>query len=312
MARFIAGRVGQALITLFIASIVVWLFNAASSIDPAQQVLASRGVPSASSQQIARVRRQLGLDQSAVHQYLHWLIGALHGNFGTSWINGEPVRSELASRLGASLLLAGVAILIVIVTALVLGCLAALFAWRWPDVTIRSATVVAASVPSFVLGIFLIQFVVIPFGVGQVITNGTVHDVLFPAICVAVGSVAVPTRILRSSMVAALQAEFAQVSRARGARRSYVVIRHALPNALVPFVNALALSAPWMIGGTIVVEAVFSWPGIGSYLVQSVEQRDIPVVQAIVLLITSAYLCASLLADISSRMIDPRTEIDDR
>jgi len=307
-ALFAARRLGQTLITLFLASVVVWVFDAASNIDPAQEVLASRGVPSASSAQIAAVRHQLGLDHSQVRQYLDWLSHALRGNFGRSWISGEPVRTELASRVGPTLLLVGVALLMVVVAAVVFGCLAVLFAWRWPDVTIRAVTVVAAAVPSFVLGIFLIQFVVIRFGIGEVVTNGSTREVLLPAICVAAGSVAVPTRILRSSMVTALKQDFAHVARARGARRAYVVVRHALPNALVPFVNAVALSASWMIGGTFVVENVFSWPGIGSYLVQSVEHRDIPVVQAIVLVSTAAYLAASLFADALTQIIDPRTE----
>jgi ABC-type dipeptide/oligopeptide/nickel transport system permease component len=199
-----------------------------------------------------------------------------------------------------------VALMMVVAAASAFGCTAALAAWRWPDLTIRTATVVAASVPSFVLGIFLIQFAVIRLGIGEVVTDGRVHDVLLPAICVAANSVAVPTRILRSSMVGSMRARFVEVAWSRGARPLRLVVRHALPNALVPFLNALALSAPWMIGGTVVIEAVFSWPGVGSYLVQSVQQRDIPTVQAIVLLITAAYLSASFLADLFAWMIDPR------
>jgi ABC-type dipeptide/oligopeptide/nickel transport system permease component len=311
-ARFAGRRLGQTIVTLFLASVVVWLFNTASTINPAESILASRGVPSASTAQITAVRRSLGLNHSQVRQYLHWLSGALRGDFGRSWISGEPVRAELASRIEPTLLLAAVALVMVVVGALVFGCLAVLVARRWPDVTIRAVTVVAAAVPSFVLGIFLIHFVVIRFGIGEVITNGSTREVLLPAVCVAAGSVAVPTRILRSSMLTALNEDFAQVARARGARRAHVVLRHALLNALVPFVNAIALSASWMIGGTFVVETVFSWPGIGSYLVQSVEQRDIPVVQAIVLLSTAAYLAASFFADIVTRVIDPRVGDHDR
>jgi ABC-type dipeptide/oligopeptide/nickel transport system permease component len=312
VARFAVRRLGQSVVTLLLASVVVWQFDAASSIDPAQEVLASRGVPSASSAQINAVRHELGLDRSEVHQYLHWLTGAIRGNFGRSWINGEPVRSELATRIGPTLLLAGVAVLIVSVAAVVFGCVSALLAWRWPDLTIRALTVLVAALPPFVLGIFLIHFVVIRFGIGAVITDGSLHDVLLPAICVAAGSVAVPTRILRSSMVSALREDYAQMARARGGRPIHVVITHALPNSLVPFVNAIALSAPWMIGGTFVVEAVFSWPGVGALLVQSVEQRDIPVVQAIVLLTTAAYLVAGFLADTLTRIVDPRIEYGER
>jgi ABC-type dipeptide/oligopeptide/nickel transport system permease component len=291
-------RLGQTVLTLVIASVAIWMLDALSPIDPAEEVLASRGIPSASDAQIATVRRELGLNRPQWDQYLRWLGNGLRGNFGTSWISGEPVRTEIGSRLGPTLLLAGVAISIVIAASIVGGCVAALLAWRWPDTTIRAGTVVAAAVPSFVLAIFLVQFVVIRFRVGEAVTNGTAGEVLLPAICVAANSVAVPTRVLRSSMVTAMQSTYARVARARGATPARIIARHALPNALVPYVNALALSAPWMVGGTVVVERIFSWPGVGSYLVQSVEQRDIPVVQAIVLLTTVAYLIASLLADL--------------
>jgi ABC-type dipeptide/oligopeptide/nickel transport system permease component len=188
----------------------------------------------------------------------------------------------------------------------VLGSLGALYAPRWPDVTVRGITVLAASVPSFVIGLLFLEFVVVQFGFGEVVANGSLHEVLLPATCVATNSLAVPTRVLRASIVTALRENYSLVSRARGASRLYVVLRHGLPNAAVPFINALALSAPWMIGGTVVVETVFTWPGLGAYLVQSVEQRDIPVVQAIVLLVTLAYLAASLVADVLTRILDPR------
>ncbi len=305
---FAARRVGQSLVTLLGASVLIWLLDAAAPGDPAASFLASRGDRNPTVQALAAARRQLGLDHSAPYRYFSWLIGLLHGNLGTSYITGRSVRTEIASRLGATLTLAGAAITLVILAALILGLVAAFWVWRWPDVALRGFTVVAAAVPGFIVGLFLIQYLVIKFGIGEVITNGTPQEVLLPALAVAVNSLAVPTRVLRSSILTAMQSNYALLARARGARRISVLLRHGLPNALVPFINALALSAAWMIGGTVVVETVFTWPGIGSYLVQAVAQRNLPVVEVISLIATAAFLGASLLADLLTALIDPRVD----
>jgi glutathione transport system permease protein len=305
--RTLSVRTGQAGLTLWASSVVVWALTSLAPGDPAQQVLSSRGVRSPTRSQILGVHHELGLDQPLVARYLRWLAGVVHGDFGTSYISGLPVRTELGKRIGATLILATTAQTLVTVTALVLGLVAAATAGRWPDVVVRSMTVVTAAVPTFVVGLFLIQIVIVKFGLGSVIADGGIGNALLPATCVAVGSIAVPTRVLRGAIITAMGENYALVARARGARPSYVLLRHGLPNALIPFINALALSAAYMIGGTVVAEAVFTWPGVGSYLVTSVQQRDLPVVQAGVLLATLAYVVASFVADLLAVAIDPRT-----
>jgi peptide/nickel transport system permease protein len=302
------GRIGQAVLTLWASSVLVWLLTAVGPGDPAQKVLSTRGVRSPTAQQLSSVQHELGLDRPLVAQYLHWLARAVRGDFGTSYISGLPVRTELAHRLGATLTLAATALAMVITVALLVGLAAAAMVGRWPDVALRGLTVVAAAVPAFVVGLVLIQVVIVNLGIGHVIANGSLSDAVLPAICIAVGSMAVPTRVLRASAIAAMDENYALMAQARGARPLWVLLRHALPNSLVPFIHALSLSAAYMIGGTVVVEAVFTWPGVGSYLVSSVAQRDLPVVQAGVLLATFAYVSASLVADVLTTLIDPRTQ----
>jgi ABC-type dipeptide/oligopeptide/nickel transport system permease component len=299
-------RLGQGVLTLLAASLVVWALNAIAPGDPAQRVLSSRGVRSPSPAQLTAMRHELGLDRSPVEQYLTWLGHAVRGDFGTSYISGTSVRTELASRLGATLILAGSALVLVVLIAVVLGLVSAAAAGRWPDLAVRVLTVVCAATPAFVVGLIVLQLLVVKLGLGVVLSTGSIRDVFLPALCVAIGSLAVPTRVLRAAVIAATGEQYALLARARGARRLYVLVRHGLPNAAVPLIQALALSAAWMIGGTVVVETVFTWPGLGAYLVSSVQQRDLPVVQAGALLATLAYVLTSLVADLISGWADPR------
>lgn len=304
---FVLRRIGQAALTLLLASIVVWILDAFAPGDPAQRVLSSEGVRSPSAAQLREVAHQLGLDRPLWGRYVSWLGHAVRGDFGASYISGLPVRIELASRLGATAILAGSALVLVVLIAVVLGLAAAACAGRWPDIVIRVLTVICAATPAFVVGLAIVQIVVVKLGLGVVLASGNVQDVFLPALCVAVGSMAVPTRVLRAAVISAVGEKYALLARARGARRLYVLVRHGLPNAGVPLVQSLALAAAWMIGGTVVVETVFTWPGVGSYLVTSVQQRDLPVVQAGTLLATAAYVLTGLVADLITGAVDPRT-----
>lgn len=306
--RMLPVRLAQSTLTVLAASIVVWVLTALAPGDPAQQVLSTRGVRTPTRDQLLAVHHELGLDRPLVTRYGQWLLAALHGDLGTSYISGLPVRSELAGRLGPTLVLAATALTMVVLAAVVVGLGAAATAGRWPDLALRSVTVVAAAVPSFVIGLVIIQVVIVEWGVGDVIADGSFGDALLPALCIAIGSLAVPTRVLRAASIDALGENYALMARARGARPGWVLLRHGLPNAVVPFVHALSLSAAYMIGGTVVVEAVFTWPGVGSYLVGAAQQRDLPVVQAGVLLATLAYVLSSLVADVLTALVDPRTD----
>jgi ABC-type dipeptide/oligopeptide/nickel transport system permease component len=299
-------RAAQAMLTLFAASAVVWALDSVAPGDPAQRVLAARGVRTPSPAQLSAMRHTLGLDRPLLERYLTWLTHALGGDFGTSYTSGITVRTEIASRVGATLILAGSALVLVIVIATVLGLLSAAFVGRWPDLAVRVLTVLGAATPAFVIGLVVLQLLVVRLHLGVVLSTGSIRDVFLPALCVAVGAMGVPTRVLRAAVVAATGEQYALLARARGARRRYVLVRHGLPNATVPLVQALALSAAWMIGGTVVVETVFTWPGLGLYLVSSVQQRDLPVVQAGAMLATLAYILTSLAADLIGGWVDPR------
>jgi peptide/nickel transport system permease protein len=301
------GQLAQAGLTLVGASVVVWLLAAVSPVDPAQRVLASRGIRTPSADQLATVRAELGLDSGIVDRWGHWAAGLLHGDLGTSYVSGRPVATEIMERLDATFVLAATALCLILVAAGVLGLGSAAIRGGATDLAVRMLTIFCAAVPSFIFALVFIQIFVIRMGIGVALTDGSLAQVLLPASCVAISAVAIPTRVLRGALLDGLDQRYALVARGRGGGRLYVLMRHALPNAIIPFVHAMALTAAWMIGGTVVVEAVFNWPGVGSYLVQSIQMGDLPVIQAIVLLATASYIAASLVADVTTNMIDPRT-----
>jgi ABC-type dipeptide/oligopeptide/nickel transport system permease component len=305
-AWWLAFQVGQSLVTLVAASFLVWFLSSLSRVDPAQRALASRGVRSPTDEQLAGIRQELGLDAGLLERYVTWAGGVLRGDLGESYVTGRPVTQEVLERVGPTFLLAGTALLLVLVSSLTLGLVAA-WAGGITDGVVRLLTVSCAAIPSFVVALVLIQVLVVRLGVGVALADGSFAQVVLPASCVAISSVAVPTRVLRGALLDVLDERYALVARGRGGGRLYVLVRHALPNSMIPFLHAMALAAAWMIGGTVVVEAVFNWPGVGSYLVQAVKMGDLPALQAVVLLATASYVLASLVADTGSSLIDPRT-----
>src|SRR5579859_88085 len=305
LAAKVTGRLGQALLTMLGASILVWLLFAFAPGDPAQRALAARGILAPTPGELASERHTLGLGHPVVYRYFSWLVGALHGSFGRSYITQLPVATELGFRLAPTLRLAAMGLLFMIVLAGLSGMLAAFAANRAPDLAIRVVTVICAATPSFITGLFIIQFVVIRLGIGQALGNGGWADAILPGVALGLASLAVPARVFRQSLIDGLESYYALVAHSRGASKLRILLRHAAPNAITPFTHAIAVAAASLIGGTVIVEAVFNWPGLGSYLIQSVQARDLPVVQAITLLATASYILASLAADLISLAFDP-------
>jgi peptide/nickel transport system permease protein len=305
LAGKIAARLAQALLTLLGASVLVWLLFAYAPGDPAQRALAARGILAPTVGEMSAMRHALGLDRPAPVRYLLWLGNAVHGDLGRSYITQLPVSAELAARIGPTLRLACTGLLFMVLLAGCLGILAAFAANRAPDLAIRVVTVICAATPSFITGLFIIQFVVIRLGIGHALGNGGWGDAMLPGFALGLAGLAVPARVFRQSLIDALESYYSLIARSRGSTNLRILLRHAVPNSVTPFTHAIAVAAASLIGGTVIVEAVFNWPGLGSYLVQAVETRDLPVVQAITLLATASYIIASLLADLVSLAFDP-------
>lgn len=299
-------RLGQALITLAGAGVLVFAMLAVTPGDPARRVLEARGVGEPSPPAIAAMRDELRLDDPLLARFGSWAADAARGNLGTSWRTGRPVSDEFAARLPATLRLTGAALALAVGAALVLGTTAALGAGRWPDVLARGIALAVLVVPSFVLGIVILDLVVVRAGLGRVIADGTWATVFLPALTLALGSVATWSRILRTSLLEAGSATHLRVSAARGAGARRRLLVHQLPNAAAPFLTMVGLGTAALIGGAPIVESVFTWPGIGRYTVEAINARDMPVVVGFTLVAVLAYVVASLIVDLVCAAIDPR------
>lgn len=301
-----ARLASRAALSLLGASLVVWALLPLAPGRPARRILVAQGVEDPTELQISRLEARLQLDRSLPEQFGAWMARVVRGDLSVSWSTGEPVRDLLASRVSATALLAAVAVALALLIAVPSALASAAWHRRWPDAALRGVALVGTAVPSFVLALVTLNVVVVGGDRGRVLADGAVGDVWLPATVLAVGLSASWARLLRSSLLEALGASYSMVMTARGASRWRLLVRHALPNATPPFLHAFGMSVASLLGGATIIESIFSWPGVGQFVVESVARRDLPVVQGFALLATLTYVATSSLMDVVCRRIDPR------
>lgn len=301
-----ARKTAQAILALLGVSVLAWLLVPLAPGDPAMRILQARGVENPRPTEIAAVREELQFDRPLINQYFIWLGRAARGDLSVSWESGKPVSEEIAARLPATVLLATVALVFAVSLALLGALVSAAFYGKFPDRLIQFLTQAGAAMPAFLLGLLLLQFVVVEFGFGKVVSSGTLSDVWLPGVCLAISRASEWTQILRANLLEVLNARFVLTARARGASRSRVLLRHALPNALLPFLTVVGIGFGGLLGGATIIETVFSWNGVGSYAVSAVAARDLPVAQGFVLVSTLFYVAASLAVELTAAYVDPR------
>lgn len=306
LTSLIGLRVAQAFLSMLGASILIWALLPLAPGDPALRTLQARGIDNPRPGEIAAMRDELQLDRPLVEQYFTWLGRALRGDLSISYQSGRSVSEEFISRLPATVRLTGLALILSVLLAVAGALLSTAFFERFPDRIVRLLTQVGAACPSFLLGLLALQFIVIALGWGRVISTTSPTDVWLPAICLSIGRASEWTQLLRANLLEAMGAPYTFVAAARGASRFRVLLRHALPNALLPFLNVVGVGIGSLLGGAAIIETVFSYPGIGSYVVTAIMARDLPVVQGFVVVSTLAYVVASLLVDLVSAVVDPR------
>lgn len=311
MRRLIISRILWGLLTLWLVSLVVFAATLALPGDAATAILGREATP----ETLAALRHQLHLDDSAIVQYWHWLSGILQLDPGRSVVSDESVVDLLSSRIANSLWLMIVAGLISIPLALVLGALMAVRRDRFVDHVLSTTTLVLASLPAFVIGIgavFLFATQLLHwFPAVSIVAPGESvwadpSILILPVLTLTLGVAPYVSRVMRASMIEVLESDYVTNARLKGLPERRVVWVHAAPNALAPAIQASALSLAYLAGGIVVVEAVFGFPGIGTALIDAVGNRDLPVVQAIVMLIAAIYVLLNLLADIGTILVTPR------
>lgn len=306
LARAAGLRLGQAVLTLVGSSIILWVLLLAMPGDPAMRILLARGVQDPTPAQIAQVRAELGLNDGVVHRFLTWVLGAIHGDFGPSWQTGRPVVEEFATRLPATLRLGVTALAMAVAIAVLMALVGARWRSHWPAGAVRTAEIVSIATPGFLIGLVILEVVVLRLKLGRILADGTWGTVGLPALTLCLGSAGSWSRILRAAILDQLHAGYLVTSAARGSSATRRLLVHAFPNALPPFLTMVAMGAAGILAGTPVIEAVFTWPGVGNFLVGAINTRDRPVVLMFTITTVLAYVVASLVTDVVLALIDPR------
>jgi peptide/nickel transport system permease protein len=311
MTKFLIRRTLLGILTLFLVSVVVFAATQALPGNAARAILGRDATP----QRLAALTQQLHLNRSVFDQYTHWLSGIVTGNLGTSAATQEPVSQLLSGRILDSAFLVLVAAVIAIPLSIGFGVWMAMRRDKPVDVIGSTISLIFAALPEFVIGIILVLLFatsvthVLP--AVSLIPPGDhawqhLNVVILPAATLILAVTPYISRIMRGSMIEVLESDYVTMARLKGLPERTVIWRHAVPNAIVPAIQVSALQLAWMAGGVVVVEFVFSYPGIGAALVDAVGNRDVPTVQAIVLIIAGVYVVLNVLADLATILVTPR------
>ncbi len=311
MLAFVARRLLALVPLLFLVSLALFVMLHAGRGDPAMDYLHLSQIPPTDAA-LAEARHELGLDRPLAVQYATWLWGVVRLDFGISWVTRRPVLEDLATFLPATLELAGAALLLTVAVGVPLGVAAALARNRWPDHATRVFAFLGVSIPNFWFAYLLIILFAVTLGWLPVTGRGGLAHLALPALATALMSAAVMVRLVRSSVLGQMSNRHIVFARARGLAPRTVVGRHVVLNALIPPVTALGLHVGELLGGAMVVEMVFAWPGIGRYALQAISNRDYPALQGFVVAMTLVFVLCNLAVDIVCAWLDPRIRLGNR
>ncbi len=301
MLNYVIKRLLGLIPTLLIVAVLVFLFVHMLPGDPARLIAG----PEADAQVVAMVRQQLGLDQPLHVQFWHYITNVLRGDFGISMASRRPVSSEIASRFMPTLWLTLASMSWAVLFGMVAGIAAAVWRNRWPDRLGMALAVSGISFPAFALGMLLMQVFSVELGWLPTVGTDSWRHYILPSLTLGAAVAAVMARFTRASFVDVLHEDYMRTARAKGVSETWVVLKHGLRNAMIPVVTMMGLQFGFLLGGSIVVEKVFNWPGLGRLLVDSVEMRDYPVIQAEVLLFSLEFILINLVVDVLYAAINP-------
>lgn len=309
--KTIVSRLLQMVIVLFGISFMTFLLTYLAPGDPARATLLAQGLMP-SEAEVEALREQMGLNQPFIMQYINWLVACLHGDFGVSYTisAGKPVASLLLMRLWPTIKLALLALAIMLVFSVPLGILSAIHQNKPIDYIVRGITFFGVSVPGFWVGLILIMIFAVNLKlVPAVSSGGDLRSLILPACTLAFAMTAKYTRQVRTAVLEELHQDYVIGARARGVSERKIIWGNVLPNSMLPLITLLGLSMGSLLGGTAIVEVIFTYPGMGNLAVNAITGLDYPVVQAYVLWVALIYMVINLVVDISYNFIDPRMRI---
>ncbi len=309
MLRYISRRLAYLIPVWLGISILAFVLSLLAPGDPVRQILQQSGIDAPSSEQVIAMRRELGLDEPAPLRYVRWLGGALRGDFGRSYRTGEPVLLALMDRFPKTAQLALLAVALGLLIAVPIGILSALWRDSLVDQFARLGALLGASIPGFWLAYLLIILFAVQLRVLPVAGASEPRHIVLPALTLAIGAAASLTRLTRSAMLEELFQDYVRTARSKGLRERVVVVAHALRNALITIVTVTGIRLAALLGGAVIVETIFAWPGIGKYVVDSIFLRDYPTIQGFVLFTGTVVLLVNLAVDVSYVWLDPRVRL---
>lgn len=308
MARYIGNRLLGLLPTLLIISLVSFAIMQLTPGDPAMLLLQQRG-QDPTGEAISQIRQEFGLDQPLAMQYLHWLQRLCQGDLGRSYYSEQSVLGEILYRLPATLELTLAAMLVALVVAFSLGLAAAYRPGGWADRFSKAYALLAVSLPSYWLGLVLMFVFAVQLQWLPAVGRGGLSNLLLPAVSLGFTAAAVHGRLLCSGLVESGRSPCAEFALAKGMTSWQVLLRHCLPISLLPVVTSLGATFGHMLGGAVLIETVFAWPGLGKLLVDAIFNRDYPLIQGYVLVMAVLYTLVNLSTDLVCAWLDPRLRL---
>ena len=310
IGKMVVSRLFLAVVTLLAVSVLIFWMAEVLPGDIAVRVLGRESTEQARQ----AFREKLHLDRPLHQRYLIWLTGVARGDFGKSLTSDRQVTDVVLPRLRNTLLVGGLAFILYIPVTIILASLAAIFRDRPTDGIISVATLVGLSMPEFVSGtilMFLFAVTIPIFPVMSLVDKADtplemLRTLALPAITLMIIMAVYAIRMMRDNLIEVLDSEYVRMAELKGLPRSKVIIRHALPNAIIPALNVTALNLAYLIGGVVLVERVFSYPGMGSLLVDSILLRDVPVIEAVVLIVAAIYILSNVFADVMTIVVNPK------
>jgi peptide/nickel transport system permease protein len=310
MIVLVGRRLVLAVVTLFIISLIVFLGVEALPGDTATAYLGQSATP----ESLAALREEFGLNAPMHERYISWLGGILKGDLGVSMVKRKPVSELIGNRFRNTVVLATAAALVGIPLAIILGVISGLTRDKWPDVAVSTTSIVGMTLPGFVTATVLIYifairlewFPAITLLPSDVPVVELLPNIVLPIITLTLIIVAHILRLVRTNMIDVMLSDYVQMARLKGVPYRQIVFKHALPNAMLPTINVVALTLAWLLGGVAIIETVFNYPGIGKLMIGAITDRDLALVQGIAIILAVIYISLNLIADLLTLVLNPR------
>lgn len=310
MIVLVGRRLVLAVVTLFIISLIVFLGVEALPGDTATAYLGQSATP----ESLAALREEFGLNAPMHERYISWLGGILKGDLGVSMVKRKPVSELIGNRFRNTVVLATAAALVGIPLAIILGVISGLTRDKWPDVAVSTTSIVGMTLPGFVTATVLIYifairlewFPAITLVPSDVPVVELLPNIVLPIVTLTLIMVAHILRLVRTNMIDVMLSDYVQMARLKGVPAKQIVFKHALPNAMLPTINVIALTLAWLLGGVAIIETVFNYPGIGKLMIGAITDRDLALVQGIAIILAVIYISLNLIADLLAMVLNPR------